>query len=53
MLRDGFLADWVLLDVDPTSCTAAEFAASRVLRTEVGGRTVFVKSGYGEEVGNL
>jgi predicted amidohydrolase YtcJ len=41
MLREGFLADWVLLDVDPTLCTAAEFAASRVLRTEVGGRSVF------------
>jgi len=41
MLRAGFLADWVLLDVDPTSCTSAEFAAARVLRTEVGGVSVF------------
>jgi predicted amidohydrolase YtcJ len=41
MLREGFLADWVLLDVDPTTCTSAEFAASRVLRTEVGGSPVF------------
>ncbi|SKA97529.1 Amidohydrolase family protein [Agreia bicolorata] len=41
MLREGFLADWVLLDVDPTTCTSAEFAASRVLRTEVGGTPVF------------
>ena len=41
MLHAGFLADWVLLDVDPTSCTSAEFAASRVLRTEVGGVSVF------------
>lgn len=41
MLREGFLADWVLLDVDPASCSAAEFAAARVLRTEVGGRAVF------------
>ena len=37
MLREGFLADWVLLDVDPTVCSASEFAASQVLRTEVGG----------------
>ncbi|KJC63087.1 amidohydrolase [Agreia bicolorata] len=41
MLREGFLADWVLLEVDPTTCTSAEFAASRVLRTEVGGTPVF------------
>jgi predicted amidohydrolase YtcJ len=41
ILREGFLADWVLLDVDPTTCTSAEFAASRVLRTEVGGAPVF------------
>lgn len=40
MLREGFLADWALLDVDPTVCTASEFAASRVLRTEVGGAPV-------------
>ncbi|KQO10383.1 hypothetical protein ASF06_09475 [Agreia sp. Leaf244] len=40
MLREGFLADWALLDVDPTVCTASEFAASRVLRTEVGGTPV-------------
>jgi predicted amidohydrolase YtcJ len=41
MLRENFLADWVLLDVDPTRCSAAEFAASVVLRTEVGGVLVF------------
>lgn len=41
MLRVGFLADWVLLDVDPASCSADEFAAARVLRTEVGGCAVF------------
>ena len=40
MLREGFLADWALLDVDPTVCSASEFAASRVLRTEVGGTPV-------------
>ncbi|SMH48773.1 Amidohydrolase family protein [Rathayibacter oskolensis] len=41
MLRPGFLADLVLLDVDPLRCTAEEFAAARVLRTEVGGVVVF------------
>ncbi|ROP72832.1 amidohydrolase [Curtobacterium sp. PhB115] len=41
VLRVGALADWVLLDVDPATCTVDEFAAARVLRTEVGGATVF------------
>ncbi|WP_443027320.1 amidohydrolase family protein [Sphingomonas sp. LR61] len=41
VLRDGALADWVLLDVDPAACTVDEFAAARVLRTDVGGVTVF------------
>lgn len=41
MLRAGYLADWVLLDVDPAHCAPEAFAAARVLRTEVGGRTVF------------
>ncbi|PUB24834.1 amidohydrolase family protein [Promicromonospora sp. AC04] len=41
MLREGYLADWVLLDVDPARCAPEAFAAARVLRTEVGGRTVF------------
>lgn len=40
VLRVGALADWVLLDVDPGVCTPDEFAAARVLRTDVGGRTV-------------
>jgi predicted amidohydrolase YtcJ len=53
MLRDGFLADWVLLDVDPTSCTAAQFAASSVLRTVVGGRTVFDSSHESRDARNL
>jgi len=44
MLRENFLADWVLLDVDPTQSTALEFAASVVLRTEVGGVPVFQSS---------
>jgi predicted amidohydrolase YtcJ len=41
MLRAGYLADWVLLDVDPARCAPEAFAAARVLRTEVGGRMVF------------
>jgi predicted amidohydrolase YtcJ len=41
MLREGFLADWVLLDVDPARCTAVDFAAAGVLRTVVGGVVVF------------
>ncbi|ROS23502.1 amidohydrolase family protein [Rathayibacter sp. PhB127] len=40
MLRPGFLADLVLLSVDPGECSAEEFAGARVLRTVVGGRTV-------------
>lgn len=44
-LRAGMLADWVLLDVDPASCSSAEFRAARVLRTVVGGREVFRASG--------
>lgn len=41
VLRVGALADWVQLDVDPGVCSAEEFAAARVIRTEVGGRTVY------------
>lgn len=41
MLREGFLADLVLLSVDPARCSAEDLAAARVLRTVVGGRTVF------------
>lgn len=41
VLRAGALADWVLLDVDPAACSADEFARARVLRTVVGGTTVF------------
>lgn len=40
MLRAGFLADLVLLSVDPGGCSAEEFAGAQVLRTVVGGRTV-------------
>lgn len=41
VLREGFLADLVELSVDPAECSADEFAEARVLRTVVGGRTVF------------
>ena len=41
VLRAGFLADLVVLSVDPGRCTAEEFASAQVLRTVVGGRTVF------------
>jgi predicted amidohydrolase YtcJ len=41
MLREGYLADWVLLDAHPDDCLPEEFADVRVLRTVVGGRTVF------------
>jgi predicted amidohydrolase YtcJ len=41
VLRAGALADWVLLDVDPEWCSAEEFGRALVLRTVVGGRTVF------------
>lgn len=41
VLRPGALADWVLLDVDPGSCSPVEFARARVVRTVVGGTTVF------------
>ncbi|QHF22900.1 amidohydrolase family protein [Rathayibacter sp. VKM Ac-2804] len=40
MLRAGFLADLVLLSVDPGERSAEEFAEARVLRTVFGGRTV-------------
>ncbi|MBO0983559.1 amidohydrolase [Rathayibacter sp. SD072] len=40
VLRTGFLADLVELDVDPLSCTPDGFGAARVLRTEVGGALV-------------
>ncbi|GAA0988209.1 hypothetical protein GCM10009555_069340 [Acrocarpospora macrocephala] len=41
MLRPGMLADWVLWSADPTTVATDELRALRVLRTEVGGRTVF------------
>ncbi|SDT16338.1 amidohydrolase [Actinoplanes derwentensis] len=41
MLRAGMLADWVALSTDPTTCTPEELLTTTVLRTVVGGRTVF------------
>lgn len=41
MLRAGMLADLAVVDVDPDTCTIDEFRALSVLRTVVGGRTVY------------
>ena len=40
-LRPGMLADFVVLDKDLTSIDASEIESTRILRTVVGGRTVF------------
>ncbi|MEV6349608.1 amidohydrolase family protein [Actinoplanes sp. NPDC051851] len=44
VLRPGLLADWVALSADPVTCTPDQLAAARVLRTVVGGTTVFEAS---------
>jgi hypothetical protein len=41
MLKPGMLADFVLLDRDITAIPAEEIAATKVLKTVVGGRVVF------------
>ena len=41
MIRPGMLADWVALSVDPTACPAMEIRQAKVLRTVVGGKTVY------------
>jgi len=41
MLRAGMLADWALWSGDPTVVPIDELRSLRVLRTDVGGRTVF------------
>lgn len=41
ILAPGMLADWVELDVDPLRCADDALLAARVLRTVIGGRTVF------------
>ena len=40
-LEPGFLADFVVLDRDPFKSTPQQILATRVLRTVVGGKTVF------------
>ena len=42
MLRPGMLADFVVLDRDLTTIDVNDIAATQVLRTVVGGRTVYV-----------
>lgn len=41
MIRAGLLADWALWSADPTTAPIEGLRAIEVLRTEVGGRTVF------------
>lgn len=40
-LKSGYLADWIVMDADPTAVSVDVFTTSRVLRTVVGGATVF------------
>jgi predicted amidohydrolase YtcJ len=42
LLQAGMLADFVVLDRDITKVTAAEILKTRVLRTVVGGKTVYL-----------
>ncbi|WP_306215780.1 amidohydrolase [Actinoplanes sp. RD1] len=44
MLRPGMLADWVALSVDPVTCSASEILTAAVVRTVVGGLTVWSPS---------
>jgi predicted amidohydrolase YtcJ len=44
-LEPGYVADFVVLDRDLTAIPAAEILKTRVLRTVVGGRTVFEEHG--------
>jgi hypothetical protein len=41
ILAPGYLADFVVLDRDVTRVPAAEILGTKVLRTVVGGRTVY------------
>jgi predicted amidohydrolase YtcJ len=46
-LVPGYLADFVVLDRDLTEASATEILKTRVLRTVVGGKTVYEASQYG------
>jgi predicted amidohydrolase YtcJ len=41
LLQPGYVADFIVLDRDPLRVNPADLLATRVLRTVVGGRTVF------------
>jgi predicted amidohydrolase YtcJ len=41
MIRPGMLADWVALSVDPLTCPPMDIRDAQVLRTVVGGKTVY------------
>jgi hypothetical protein len=43
-LRPGMLADWVALTADPSTCDPGALRRARVVRTVVGGRTVFERA---------
>lgn len=46
ILAPGFLADFVVLDRDITKVQPAEILGTKVLRTVVGGKTVYQAAGY-------
>ncbi|GAA1688054.1 hypothetical protein GCM10009808_01290 [Microbacterium sediminicola] len=41
MIREGYIADWALWEADPRSIAIDDLRRLRVLRTDVGGRTVY------------
>ncbi len=45
MLMPGYLADLLVLDIDPFDCSAEQLAQLRPSATMVGGRWVYVASG--------
>jgi predicted amidohydrolase YtcJ len=44
MIRAGMLADWALWERDPVAAPVDELRGIRVLRTDVGGRTVYERN---------
>jgi predicted amidohydrolase YtcJ len=46
-LEAGKLADFLILDTDPLTCSSEQLAATQVLRTYVGGRVVSLKDKSG------